>query len=441
VIVVRRWVGLIGGVLLLALGSACGKKALQMDAGGTGWIDPSGDGGIDAGPDLLPDDGPPPFLGLRSFVVTSTFPQDGSTSGVSSHTFTLILNGDQRVAIAGGAREGAQFGFGIDGGGAFHSTQPIKFAIASGCQSSVTYSALTFTIDAAGALAGTARGNLILVSGDVGMVTSVTTSLAGVPDTEAPRLSLAASPDPLAPVVVWAAEPLPRGPMPTLISAGGDSVALLAPPSLDPFVWQFSKRARMLRYDDTYSLVIAGIADFAGNEAMTASTGFTTGAPPPLAPEDGFESVTDTTLGGAEVLSGSGAPVIAGARSLYVPPVTAPTSSGPRFEVRLPVAAGDTALHFSYRTVNAGDPSTASYRIGSAGGSIVEFTLPGEPVQTTPATINGNAVMLSPLTTIRVPLPGDVGGEIVLQRTVQPPGCTRPFLTVSGIIVDDLRVE
>jgi len=47
------------------------------------------------------------------------------------------------------------------------------------------------------------------------------------------------------------------------------------------------------------------------------------------------------------------------------------------FEVRLPVAAGDTALRFSYRTVNPGDPSTAFYRIGSEGASIRDVTLAG----------------------------------------------------------------
>jgi hypothetical protein len=431
----------VGAALLAAAG--CRSKALQMDAG-TGWIDPSGDGGIGpdvAGPDLLPDDGPPPFSGIRSFVVTSTFPQDAGISGVSSHTFTLNLHGDVRVAIAGGPREGAQFAFGIDADGAFHSTQPVRFAIASGCQSSVTYAALTFTIDASGTLQGTARGTLLLISGDVGTPMNVTTSLTGVPDTQAPTLSLAASTDPLGGLAVFASEPLPRGTNPTLVSAGGDSITLAAPPSLDPFVHRFSMPERMLRYNEQYSLVIAGIADFVGNEATTTSTGFTTIAPPPLAPEDGFESITDTALGGAEVLSGSGAPVIAGSRSLYIPPTIAPTSPGPRFEVRLPVAAGDTALRFRYRTVNPGYSSGVFYRIGSEGASILPVTLPGEPVQTTPATINGNAVMLSPLTTLTVPLPDDVGDEIVLQRTVQQAGCARPFPPFPGIIIDDLRVE
>lgn len=64
--------------------------------------------------------------------------------------------------------------------------------------------------------------------------------------------------------------------------------------------------------------------------------------------------------------------------------------------MRLPVAAGDTALRFSYRTVNPGDPSTAFYRIGSEGASIRDVTLAGDPVATTSALISGRAVMLGP---------------------------------------------
>ena len=64
-----------------------------------------------------------------------------------------------------------------------------------------------------------------------------------------------------------------------------------------------------------------GITDLAGNAPPPAARPPSPPAPPPpLVAADGFESVTDATLGGAQVLSGAGAPVITGARSLYIPP-------------------------------------------------------------------------------------------------------------------------
>src|SRR5262245_26281831 len=129
--------GKAGGCALLALAGACSAKPLQADAGGgsggTGTISVDGGqdqfGPIDAPPidvllpppdatfdiipppDVRPDVPPPPdggpdaigpFTGRRSFVVMSLIQplQDAGVPNIpSSHNFTLILDGDQGLAI------------------------------------------------------------------------------------------------------------------------------------------------------------------------------------------------------------------------------------------------------------------------------------------------------------------------------------------------------
>jgi hypothetical protein len=62
---------------------------------------------------------------------------------------------------------------------------------------------------------------------------------------------------------------------------------------------------------------------------------------------------------------------------------------------------------------------------------------------TTAAMVGATQIMLGPITTASFPLPPDAGNEVVLQRTFQnPPSCGPPlFGGISGIIIDDLRVE
>ena len=76
---------------------------------------------------------------------------------------------------------------------------------------------------------------------------------------------------------------------------------------MDAFVRVMAKPSRLLRYSDEYRVTLDGVTDLDGNAPPpTTALAFTTRAPPPLVAEDGFESVTDATLGGAQVLSGRG---------------------------------------------------------------------------------------------------------------------------------------
>ena len=65
------------------------------------------------------------------------------------------------------------------------------------------------------------------------------------------------------------------------------------------------------------------------------------------------------------------------------------------------------------------------------------------PASTTLGTIRGQGqVSLGPLTTAEIPLPADVGSELVIARIVPGFACPGPQSgPVEGMIIDDLRVE
>ncbi len=214
---------------------------------------------------------------------------------------------------------------------------------------------------------------------------------------------------------------------------------------MEAFVRVMAKPSRLLRYSDEYRVTLDGVTDLDGNPPTpTTALTFTTRAPPPLVSEDGFESVTDTTLGGAQVLSGEGAPTIEGARSLYIPPAASIAGRVTQFALRLPILSGDTLLHFAYRTVNPGNAFGVYFVVASVGGTIGTVTLPpDDPGATTLATIGGTQFLLGPMMTATIGLPGDAHGEVVLARlAAQPYTCGGPAPPpVPGLIIDDLYAD
>ena len=138
-------------------------------------------------------------------------------------------------------------------------------------------------------------------------------------------------------------------------------MTLGAPTGMDAFVRVMAKPSRLLRYSDEYRVTLDGVTDLDGNAPPpTTALTFTTRAPPPLVAEDGFESVTDATLGGAQVLSGAGAPTIEGARSLYIPPATSIGGAGHADRA----AAADPVRRHGRSTSPTG-PSTRATRSAS----------------------------------------------------------------------------
>ena len=453
-----RTVGCLASGVLLGTLAGCsasgGATDGPRDAGSTA------DGPRDAGsgsdiPGNNVIDGPPALAGRHAFVVTSTLtPRTDAGLGPfdpMTQTFTLVLDGDQRIAIGGSYDWGGSVPLlgTADGGFALGSSLPIYPSSSSACGWFVAYDQLTLAIDSGGRLSGNGQGRVVYLHDGGSNDFSVSMSLVGVPDAEPPALSMVSDGDvtePFARFSLVGSEPLPRGTSPELISASGDRVSLTTT-STSAFVVSFQSLPTLLRFGERYTFSIAGISDFAGNAAVPAATlGFTTKPAPPLAAPDGFESVAGDTLGGAQILSGAGAPVIDGTRSLYVPP--AYDMARPRITqlaLRLALSPGDTAVRFAYQIVSPELGGGGTFSLGSVGGTIVASTLPSSSATTT-ATLPGPVLYsLGPVTTARIPLPPDAAGEVVLALALPPvasPSCGAGFgRGSSGIIIDDLQTE
>jgi hypothetical protein len=401
---------------------------------------------IDAGAIEIP--WAPPFSGRRAFVVTSDVLTPVSAA---YHQFTLVVDADRRLAIFGADTQGGTSALASTGAGAVRLVDPVTFWSGPGvgaCSSGgFRYDDLSFTVDASGALTGSGRGELSRALGDDMLRDPATMILRGVADTAAPILglySLPAIPDPIQWFRLVSTEPLPSDAEAILRSAGGDVITLKPSPA-DAYTIEFAPSI-LLPYGGMYTAEIDAITDFAGNRAIFEGVlSFSTGEAPPVAGADGFESVTDTALAGAQILSGAGAPIITGARSLYVPPVTQPSFVGrTQLALRLAIAPSDTVLRFSYRTVtvNPTTPFSAEYLVASVGGTIVTVELPPDDGAATPAAINGDPVMLGPLMTAAIDRPDDAAGEVSFMRRTAGEDCGLPDPPgPGGIIIDDLRTE
>jgi hypothetical protein len=488
----KSFAGRIASVLAICI-AGCSAKPLQPDMAGSGGIGTIGvDGGITGGGGAsaggaaaaggaigsggaigaggvtgtggATDSGAAgaPFTGRRSFVVTSTLSPAASTPGTDggltgallSHSFTLIVDGDRSVAIAGWTGDATAFAIQPFAGG-FRADGSLHFTIyGTACPGYLTYSDFEFSFDPAGQLLGSGTGQLTAYVGDVGSTVDVTMSLAGVADMVPPMFSLSSDDpsDPFASFTVLSSEPLPDQTPPTLRSASGDVVPLFVSerwvgttPGPIYYLTQYGKPLVLLRYDEPYIVDFGlGIGDFAGNlSGSTSQLTFTTRAAPPLVAADGFESVTDAALGGAQVLSSTaGDPTITGTRSLYVPPTSVPvTQASTQLALRLAIAPGDTVLRFSYRMVNASTTTNAYFEVGTVGGTIVTSVPPLGGTSTTTATVGGTQVTLGPVATATIALPGDTGAEIAFQRVTSATHCGLPSPPTPGIIIDDLRAE
>jgi hypothetical protein len=188
------------------------------------------------------------------------------------------------------------------------------------------------------------------------------------------------------------------------------------------------------------------LVDFAGNAAAASSAiMFTTRAAPPLVPEDGFESATGTALAGARLLSGPGAPVLAGNKSLYSPGGNTVGTGANRFALRLALQPGDTVIRFSYQLVRS---SASAYTtspalvVGAVGGAPATTTLRQDTGTYSPVQLPDQSIIyVSATSTAEIPLPAGAAGEIVVELGPIAPGCGLPPPPAAGIILDDLRVE
>jgi hypothetical protein len=393
------------------------------------------------------------FGGRESFVVTSAVTTEGGAT--VSHTFTMTVDSQQQIALIGTPGSGTIVPVEQVAGGLRVRFDYTSFAFGipavAVCGATVTYSDAVIVIDPGLHLSGTGRGEQKTYDPSGNKSAPATAVLTGILDTEGPSLSLVAGGDlgdPWTPLWVIGSEPLPTTQRaPVLRSAGGDIMAFDPQPRGSAFVDVFARPTRMLRFNDQYYVTFDGVTDLMGNAPASAtSNSFTTRPPPPLVAADGFESVTEATLDAARILSGTGAPTITGARSLYLPPAESlgSASTVTQFALRVPIAAGNTVLRFSYRTVNPGDTSNVYYVVGSVGGPIGTASLPQDPAgQTAAATIDQIPVTLGPIQTATIGLPGSTYQEVVFTRLAsQPSSCGGPApRPVPGVIIDDLHAE
>lgn len=446
-----------------------GGGGASADAGFTDAPSPPADaisadarGAADAVQEAQSDDTPPAPTGRRSFVVTTTVTSFENTGtivterpSVNAHQFTMVLDWDAGTAIIGSADGGGRVGLERTSGGVV-IRQSVSFRSADQ-RTTLTYASIDLAIAAGGETisgVGQGRASCIPVTTDVGVCSAdFTMSLSGVPDTQPPFLTSndnAMQIDPFHAVTLTASEPVPADTRLVLADLF-DAPVVVAPTDPSAVVFTFFPSAgKLWHFDDRYTLMADSLVDFAGNRT-TAVFSFTTGPPPPLVAEDGFESSTATTVAGAQVLSGPDAPVISGTRSLYIPSLQAPSGSGwsetTQLALRVALEAGDKVLRFAYRTVNPGSAASQwepYYLMASEGGQIVSQTLGSTTTGSTTVTIpGGGQISLGPLMTAEFALPPDAAREIVLTRNVR--ACClaglHPFITATGIIIDDVRAE
>ena len=433
------------GMVVLA---GCSQSSLQpnADAGGDGAGLPALDGGA---PQAIGE----PIVAPHAYVVQATYraTRDGGTgsvgmgTGTGSQTFTLVVDPIAHIAIVGTYTIPLQR---IDDR-TFRTTGP--FGVTTMSCTGVTYDEVTFTPGSTG-VSGGGKGRELTAFSDVGSVVDVEMSFSGGLDTVAPYVPFvgSASVDPLLGYDVSLSEAVLPGATATLVPSAGASLAL-TPVLTDGghAILGFQKPDVVLRYGERYSLITEGIVDFGGNPVRTASVGtFTTRAAPPLIAEDGFESAADGSLQEAQVVSGSGWPIIAGVRSLYSPVITSPGTISP-LSLRIALAPGDVAVRFSYRVVASAATSVIApptLVVGTAGGPRGWLALPTEnrPLALFQRPNNEPALYLGEVKTAEIPIPAGSTGDLVIERIASDviPSCGGlPPRDSPGLIIDDLRAE
>jgi hypothetical protein len=423
--------------LVVTCAVGCGAKSLN------------GDDGSFVGPALAG--------GWRAFDVvaalTSTSHSAGARSIPASGRFTLAVNGDQKIVLAGGDGGGQVLRASIHGNTIIAAGTTFTVGGESvDCVPAVSvwYDTLTATVDEAGSLGGTTTGWVNFTCGGCADSVPFTAVLTGTADATAPTLLGPGPVDPFDPFMLMASEPLAPTATARLVAEDGSAIDLapiVADHSPVPMVLGFYNPGIVLPAGHTYSVPLDGLVDFVGHVNQTAqampSTPF---AAAPMVPQDGFESATGTTLGGAMVMTSGPLPAIAGDTSLYVGAAGAPLleSSGPTtFTVRLARQPDAKQLRLSYRVVST-TMETSFYgmlRAGSEGALATPtyywLDAPG-PQET--LTVAGQPVFASPVVTNQVPLPDGVTDEVEVAISGDPPSCVRPT-GPAGLLIDDLRLE
>jgi hypothetical protein len=407
---------------------------------------------------------PTPVTGRHSFDVRATLrPDPAKTPGQPlaslppTDTFTLTLDADVPRFIVGGGGLSQAVPATTSDGVTFRAAMPVATSPQHGSTCSqgilnLQYESLEVTVTGT-SLRGTGAGMSTFVSGDEGFLLSFVADLSGSPDVTPPFwIALTAiATTPFGSVLIAPSEPLPATTTARLVSSDGSHVDLV--PHLTtgdfPIISSFNSPQVVLHTGVGYTVSVDGLVDFAGNSGEGgALLRIGSIATPPLVAQDGFESVTDASLGGAFVIrTGASLPPIAGTASLYIASMGAPAPAGVGVSsslfVRLARRPSDTKLRFSYREVGRMMPLSfaGSIIIGSVDGPMMgksDFAQPttGSQVEVVPGTVSS----VSDTQIMEVALPDSSAEDLVVSIVgtnftcgFGPPG--------TGLIIDDLRVE
>jgi hypothetical protein len=421
--------------LVVACAAGCGAKSLMPGAGSV--VAPALAGGWRA------------FDVVAALTTTS---QGGASSLPADNRFTLVVNADQGIVVAGGSGAGRVLAAAIHGNTIAAGTTFMIGGESFDCSpaESVQYDKLTVTVDEAGSLAGTAAGRVNPTCGGCPDSVPFTAVLTGTADATEPTLLGPGPVDPFDPFRLMVSEPLPENATLRLVADDGTAIDLLpvmADHSPVPLVLGFYNPGIVLSAGHAYGVPLDGLVDFVGHvDATSLSLSSTPFAAAPAVAQDGFESATGTTLGGAMVMTAGPLPAIVGDVSVYVGAAGAPLleSSGPTtLMVRLARQPDDKQLRFSYRVISRA-METSFYGMVRAGseGALATPTIdwldaPG-PAET--LTVAGAPAFASPVVTVQLALPADVTDEVVVAISGVPPSCVASSAP-AGLLIDDLRLE
>lgn len=421
----------------------------------------SGAGGCGSEPRQQGDGSPSTvdaFGGARqSFDVVALLSGPASSGLPATNRFTLVLDADARLAIAGGDGYGAVVGVTSADGRTFRAASPFNAGgggDGDGCgvTERVLYETFEVTIADDGSLTGSAGG--IALIGCAGCLAAVdpTARLVGTADATPPRLRLPGPglTSPFEAFSLRASEPLPATTTARLVADDGAVIDLI--PELGdlafPVVVGFRKPDIILRAGHAFVVELDG-ADFAGLvDPADASLRLASFVEAPAVIEDGFESVTGSVFGGAMVITAGPLRPITGTTSLYVgakdaPGVDSPT--GRSLMVRLSRQPGDTRLRFSYRVAGprAETPFAGRLRVGSEGawsglalGASAEVAGTAEIIM-----LAGKEAYVSAVVTREVSLPADATDEVLVLIAPDIFPCSLPEGSPNGLLIDDLRLE
>jgi hypothetical protein len=416
---------------------------------GTGARAPADAGRDTSSPDSL-------ARGRRAFDVVAALTTATMDSEVPpTNSFTLVLDAEARVVIAGGEGTGVVVPVTSTDGRDFHSQGSFTVGgppVACPAVTEVRYDSFEIAVRDDGSLGGTAQGAANVSCGDCGFDVAFTAALSGTPDVTPPVLHAAGlgSISAFDGFSLTATEPLPASATARLTGSAGASFDLV-PQVVDgaiPLVVGFSKPDVVLPVGQGYVVAFDGLVDFAGLVDHTAPLRLTSFPDAPLVPQDGFESATGNELGGALIMAAGQLPAISGNTSLYIGSMGAPLLGSPTARsllVRLARPAGSTTLRFSYRVIGAQAQSFFSGVVGVG----TEGRTPGPTGSgfvsaraTEPLTAGAQTLYASAVGTLEATLPDDAGDEVLVSVAQSSLGCSGPLqASTGGLLIDDLRLE